>query len=71
MPYPDENELRGLARATFRNDIPNQEFDLCATPPGEDVDELSDWRRRGGSPAARRSSARAAQARFGPPKGAG
>ena len=65
MPYPTDNTLRGLARVTFQNEIPNWEFDLRAVPPGEDVDEVSDWQMRGGSPAARASSRRAAQARFG------
>ena len=66
MPYPTDDTLRGLARVTFRNEVPNWEFDLRATPPGEDVDEVSDWRRRGGSPAARASSRRAAEARIAP-----
>lgn len=66
MPYPTDNKLRGLARVTFHNDIPNWEFDLRATQPGEDVDEVSDWRRRGGSPVARASSLRAAEGRIAP-----
>ena len=64
MPYPTDNKLRGLARATFHNEVPNWEFDLRATPPGEDVVEVSDWRRRGGSPEARESSRRAAAGRI-------
>ena len=68
MAYPTDNTLRGLARVTFHNEVDNWDFDLRATQPGEDVDEVSDWRRRGGSPAARASSRRVAQARFAPPR---
>ncbi len=35
MPYPTDNTLRGLARVTFQNEIPNWEFDLRAVPPAK------------------------------------
>lgn len=66
MPYPTDNTLRGLARVTFHNEVPNWEFDIRATQPGEDPGEVSDWRRRGGSPEARASSRRAAAGRIAP-----
>lgn len=46
MGYPTDSTLRGLARVTFHNDIPPQEFDLRAVPSGTDVLEVSDWHRR-------------------------
>ena len=46
MGYPTDSTLRGLARVTFHNDIPAQEFDLRAIPSGTDLLEVSDWHRR-------------------------
>lgn len=48
MGYPKDPKLSGLAAVTFHPDIPSWEFDIAATPPGEDCTEISDWHRRHG-----------------------
>lgn len=66
MPFPRDPTLRGLAAVTYRNDIPNWEFDRKAVPFGTDPTAASDWHRRKGRARKGDSTLRAAEAAIAP-----
>ena len=46
MGYPVDSDKTGLARATYEAEHDAREFDIRPPPLGEDVVEVSDWRKR-------------------------